>query len=75
MWGNGRVRKMNWTDCANRENEEAEWTSGDGSSDQLVCPCPHACKCTHVKMGVGWGSSKVSGSPDGIKSQDWGFMQ
>jgi len=65
------VRKMNWTDCATRENEEAEWTSGDGSSDQLVCACAHACKCTHVKMGVGWGSSKVSVSPDGIKTQNW----
>jgi hypothetical protein len=64
------VRKMNWTDCANRQNEEADSTSEDGSSDQLVCACPHSCKCTHVKMGVGWGSSKVSGSPNGIKTQD-----
>jgi hypothetical protein len=24
MQGNGRVRKMNWTACAKRENEEAE---------------------------------------------------
>jgi hypothetical protein len=66
---------MNWTDCARRENEEAGWTSWDGSSDQLVCACAHVFKCIHVKMGVGWGSSKVSGSPDGIKTQNWGFMQ
>lgn len=67
--------KINWTDCANRENEEVEWTSGDGSSDQLVCACAHACTCTHVEMGVECGSSKVSRSPDGIKTQNWGLMQ
>jgi hypothetical protein len=34
------------------------------------CVHVYVCKCTHVKMGVGWGSSKVSGSLVGIKSQN-----